>query len=66
MIAAVEAYLAVRRAAGFTLSNTEYLLRSFADFATTRMSSLLRHGPLRYSNLAHLVTDILPQLAGFR
>ena len=34
MIAAVESYLAVRRAAGFTLSNTEYLLRSFADFAT--------------------------------
>jgi hypothetical protein len=28
MIAAVETYLAVRRAAGFTLSNTEYLLRS--------------------------------------
>ncbi len=34
MIAAVESYLAVRRAAGFTLSNTEYLLRSFAGFAT--------------------------------
>jgi integrase/recombinase XerD len=34
MIAAVESYLAVRRVAGFTLSNTEYLLRSFAGFAT--------------------------------
>ena len=33
MIAAVETYLAVRRAAGFTLSDTEYLLRSFAGFA---------------------------------
>jgi site-specific recombinase XerD len=33
LIAAVESYLAVRRAAGFTLSNTEYLLRSFAGFA---------------------------------
>jgi len=33
MMAAVESYLAVRRAAGFTLSNTEYLLRSFANFA---------------------------------
>jgi integrase len=33
MRAAVESYLAVRRAAGFTLSNAEYLLRSFADFA---------------------------------
>lgn len=36
MIAAVESYLAVRRAAGFTLSNTEYFLRSFADFAIER------------------------------
>ena len=34
MIAAIETYLAVRRAAGFALSNTEYLLRSFASFAT--------------------------------
>jgi integrase len=34
MMASVETYLAVRRAVGFTLSNTEYLLRSFADFAT--------------------------------
>ena len=33
MIVAVESYLSVRRAAGFTLSNTEYLLRSFASFA---------------------------------
>ena len=33
MIAAVESYLAVRRVAGFTLSNTEYLLRSFTGFA---------------------------------
>jgi len=33
MIAAVDSYLAVRRAAGFTLSNTEYLLRSFSGFA---------------------------------
>jgi integrase/recombinase XerD len=36
MIAAVESYLAVRRAAGFTLSNAEYLLRSFASFATNQ------------------------------
>jgi hypothetical protein len=33
LIPAVESYLAVRRAAGFTLSNAEYLLRSFAGFA---------------------------------
>ena len=42
MIAAVESYLAVRRAAGFTLSNTEYLLRSFADFATDRKQTHIR------------------------
>ena len=42
MIAAVESYLAVRRAAGFTLSNTEYLLRSFADFAAERKQTRIR------------------------
>jgi len=36
MITAVECYLAVRRAAGFTLSNTEYLLRSFSAFAADK------------------------------
>jgi integrase/recombinase XerD len=36
MMAAVDSYLAVRRATGFTLSNTEYLLRSFAGFAADR------------------------------
>ena len=42
MIAAVESYLAARRAAGFTLSNTEYLLRSFATFATDRNQTHIR------------------------
>jgi integrase/recombinase XerD len=42
MIAAVETYLAVRRAAGFTLSNTEYLLRSFAGFATDQKQTHIR------------------------
>jgi len=42
MIAAVESYLAVRRAAGFTLSNTEYLLRSFASFATDEDQTHIR------------------------
>ena len=42
MIAAVESYLAVRRAAGFTLSNTEYLLRSFASFATKEDQTHIR------------------------
>jgi hypothetical protein len=34
MIKAIETYLAMRRTAGFTLSNAEYLLRSFASFTT--------------------------------
>jgi integrase/recombinase XerD len=42
MIAAVETYLAVRRAVGFTLSNTEYLLRSFAAFAKEQKQKLIR------------------------
>jgi integrase/recombinase XerD len=42
MMASVETYLAVRRAVGFTLSNTEYLLRSFADFATDRKETQVR------------------------
>ena len=33
MIPAIEAYLALRRSAGFALINEEYLLRSFARFA---------------------------------
>lgn len=36
MMPAMESYLAVRRAAGFKLSNADYLLRSFARFATQR------------------------------
>jgi integrase len=42
MIAAVDSYLAVRRAAGFTLSNAEYLLRSFASFATNQNQTHIR------------------------
>lgn len=42
MIASVQTYLAMRRAVGFTLSNTEYLLRSFADFATDRKETHIR------------------------
>ena len=42
MRAAVESYLGVRRAAGFTLSNTEYLLHSFADFAADRKQTHIR------------------------
>ncbi len=42
MMGAVETYLAVRRAAGFTLSNTEYLLRSFAGFATDQKQTHIR------------------------
>jgi integrase/recombinase XerD len=42
MITAVETYLAMRRAAGFALSNTEYLLRSFARFAADRQEPHIR------------------------
>jgi integrase/recombinase XerD len=42
VIAAVETYLALRRRAGFTLSNTECLLRSFARFARDREESVIR------------------------
>jgi site-specific recombinase XerD len=42
MINAVETYLAVRRAAGFALSNTRYLLRSFAKFAADRRETHIR------------------------
>jgi integrase/recombinase XerD len=42
MITAVESYLAVRRAAGFTLSNTEYLLRSFSAFAAAKKQTHIR------------------------
>ena len=42
MITAVEAYLAVRRVAGFTLSNPAYLLRSFARFAADRQETHIR------------------------
>ncbi len=36
MMAAVEAYIALRRTAGFAMSNAEYLLRSFGWFAEAR------------------------------
>ena len=42
MITAVESYLAVRRVAGFTLSNTEYLLRSFSAFAAGKKETHIR------------------------
>jgi site-specific recombinase XerD len=41
-VTAVESYLAVRRAAGFTLSNTEYLLRSFSAFAADKDQTHIR------------------------
>ena len=42
MMASVQTYLAVRRAVRFILSNTEYLLRSFADFAADRKEAHIR------------------------
>jgi integrase len=42
VIKVIESYLALRRAAGFSLSNTEYLLRSFARFASDRQERYIR------------------------
>jgi integrase/recombinase XerD len=42
MIKAIETYLAMRRTAGFSLSNAEYLLRSFAKFATHQKQTHIR------------------------
>jgi integrase len=42
MIAAVDTYLAVRRLGGFALSNTEYLLRSFAAYAGAHDDVVIR------------------------
>jgi integrase/recombinase XerD len=39
MIVAIERYLATRRASGFSLSNVEYRLRSFARFAADRQET---------------------------
>jgi integrase/recombinase XerD len=42
MMPAIERYLALRRAAGFRLSNAEYLLESFARFAAARNETHVR------------------------
>jgi len=42
MINAIETYLSVRRTAGYSLSNTEYRLRSFAKFAAGRRETHVR------------------------
>jgi len=42
MISIIERYLAVRRATGFELMNTEYLLRSFACWAAQRGETHIR------------------------
>jgi hypothetical protein len=42
MIRAVDVYLRLRRTAGFKLESAEYLLRSFAHFATTRGEQFIR------------------------
>jgi integrase len=58
MITAVESYLAVRRAAGFTLSNTEYLLRSFANFAYNRnQTHIATATAIDWANLAESVAQ---------
>jgi integrase/recombinase XerD len=58
MIAAIETYLAVRRAAGFTLSNTEYLLRSFASFVTEQKQTHIRTATtIRWASRARSVAQ---------
>jgi integrase/recombinase XerD len=58
MIAAIETYLAVRRAAGFALSNTEYLLRSFAGFATAQKQTHIRTATvIRWASQARSVAQ---------
>jgi hypothetical protein len=58
MIAAIETYLAVRRAAGFALSTTEYLLRSFAAFATDQKQPHLRTATvIRWASQARSVAQ---------
>jgi integrase/recombinase XerD len=42
MMAAIDRYLALRRGAGFVLSNAQYLLRSFAAFAADRRQRHIR------------------------
>jgi len=42
MMPSVEEYLKIRRAAGFELENTDYLLHSFARFATQRGETHVR------------------------
>ena len=42
MIAAIDRYLALRRCAGFVLSNAQYLLRSFAAFAADHQQRHIR------------------------
>ena len=58
MIAAIETYLAVRRAAGFALSNTEYLLRRFAGFATAQKQTHIRTATvIRWASQARSVAQ---------
>ena len=58
MIAAIETYLAVRRAVGFALSNTEYLLRSFAAFATDQKQIHIRTATvIRWASQARSVAQ---------
>jgi integrase/recombinase XerD len=58
MITAIETYLAVRRTAGFTLSNAEYLLRSFANFATDGKQTHIRTATaIRWASQARSVAQ---------
>lgn len=43
MLKTIETYLALRRATGFAMLNTEYLLKSFAAFAIERGQKACPH-----------------------
>ena len=53
MMQAVDSYLAIRRAAGFQLRNTEYRLRNYARFAEQRGEAHVHaETAVAWSNLA--------------
>jgi len=57
--------LETQLAAAFATSpDLQYLDRSNLDEIFRELSSILRLGPLRSSNLAHLDIDILPHFVG--
>jgi hypothetical protein len=59
----VDSYLALRRAVGFELKTAEYLLRSFARYASDRGESLVRTPPQIRWRAAHFAQN-RPEIEG--